>query len=381
MDPIYLDYNATTPLDPAVIEAMQPFWETHFGNPSSGHVYGQRCRSAIEEARRQVAGVIGAKDDEIVFTSGGTESNNHAIRGLVHARRDRGNHIITSAVEHPAVIEVCKDLERDGFEVTYVDVDGFGQVEPKDVERAICPATILITVMHANNEVGTIQPIQEIASKARRRGIAVHTDAAQSIGKIPVDVNVMEVDLLSIAGHKLYAPKGIGALYVRSGVSLRKLMHGADHERGMRAGTENVSEIVGLGKAAELARERFSERVAHCIILRDRLYERIETSGVEVCVNGHPKLRLPNTLSLSFPGIRAGDILAKLAEVAASAGAACHADGVKISKTLKAMGVPEEQAIGTVRFSTGSMLTESQVDAAAEAIVRVVRKLNAASTL
>jgi cysteine desulfurase NifS/selenium donor protein len=375
MQPIYLDYNATTPLDPAVIEAMRPYIETHFGNPSSSHVYGVRAKQAVETARRQVADMLGARPDEIVFTSGGTESNNLAIRGVAGALRSRGNHIITSAVEHPAVMEVCRYLEQNGFRLTVIPVDDFGCVDPAEVERALTSGTILITVMHANNEVGTIQPIREIADIAHRHGVLMHTDAAQSVGKIPVRVDELAVDLLSIAGHKIYAPKGVGALYVRTGVKLEKLMWGADHERGWRAGTENVLEVVGLGKACELCNERLGPRAAHMRVLRDRLFEGIRSRIPDVRLNGHPEFRLPNTLSLSFRGVEANAILSELGEVAASAGAACHADQVTISPTLQALGVPMEYAMGTIRFSTGAMLTEGEVDRAVDAVARVVEQL------
>jgi len=375
VDPIYLDYNATTPLDPAVVEAMRPYLDTHFGNPSSSHVYGARTKQAVETARRQVAEMLGARPDEIVFTGGGSESNNLAIRGVAQARRERGNHIITSTVEHPAVAEVCRYLETQGFRVTVVPVDETGLVDPADVERAISPATILITVMHANNEVGTIQPIREIAEIAHRHDVLMHTDAAQSIGKIRTNVGELGVDLLSVAGHKLYAPKGVGALYIRTGVRPVKLIFGADHERGWRAGTENVLEIVGLGKACELVSQRLEPRAAHMRALRDRLQAGITARIPEVRLNGHPQRRLPNTLSLSFRGIEANAILSELTEVAASAGAACHSDQVTMSPTLEAMKVPVDWAMGTIRFSTGALLTEAEIDRAIEAVVGVVERL------
>ena len=379
MEPIYLDYNATTPLDPAVVVAMRPYLETHFGNPSSSHVYGVRTKQAVETARRQVADMLGAQPDEVVFTSGGSESNNLAIRGIAHANREKGNHIITSAVEHPAVTEVCRYLESQGFRVTHVPVAEDGRVDPADVERALTPTTVLITIMHANNEVGTIQPIREIAEIARRAGVVMHTDAAQSIGKIPVNVDDLAVDLLSVAGHKLYAPKGIGALYVRTGVKPEKLIFGADHERGWRAGTENVLEIVGLGKACALVSEKLPQRAAHMRKLRDRLHEGITARLPDVRLNGHTEQRLPNTLSLSFRSIEAQAILSELTEVAASAGAACHADEVIMSPTLEAMHVPVDYAMGTIRLSTGALLTEADVDRAIEAVAGVVSRLRPAT--
>jgi cysteine desulfurase len=375
VEPIYLDYNATTPVDPAVVEAMRPYLDRHFGNPSSSHAYGVQAKKAVENARRHVAELLGARPEEIVFTSGGTESNNLAIRGVAHALRHKGNHIITSAVEHPAVTEVCRHLESQGFRVTVVPVDEYGRVNPADVEKAITPATILITVMHANNEVGTIQPIREIADIAHRHGVLMHTDAAQSIGKIPAKVDELGVDLLSVAGHKLYAPKGVGALYIRTGVKPEKLIFGADHERGWRAGTENVLEIVGLGQACELVSARLDARAEHMRKLRDRLHDGIKARIPDVRLNGHPELRLPNTLSLSFRGIEANAILSELTEVAASAGAACHADEVTVSPTLEAMGVPVDYAMGTIRFSTGAMLTEAEVDRAIEAVAGVIERL------
>jgi selenium donor protein len=319
--------------------------------------------------------MLGARPDEIVFTSGGSESNNLAIRGVAQTLRDKGNHIVTSAIEHPAVIEVCRYLESQGFRLSVVPVDGTGLVDPGDVEKVLTPATILITVMHANNEVGTIQPIREIAEIAHRNGILMHTDAAQSIGKIRVKVDELGVDLLSVAGHKFYAPKGVGALYIRTGVKPEKLIFGADHERGWRAGTENVLEIVGLGKACELVNENIDQRAEHMKKLRDRLHEGIAAKIHDVRLNGHPDKRLPNTLSLSFHGIEANAILSELTEVAASAGAACHSDEVVMSDTLKAMDVPVDYAMGTVRFSTGMLLTETDVDRTIEAVSDVVAKL------
>jgi cysteine desulfurase len=374
--PIYLDYNATTPIDPAVAEAMLPFLHRHFGNPSSSHPYGVAARQAIELARRQVAGLLGARPEEIVFTSGGSESNNTVIKGVATSSRERGRHVITSAVEHPAVIEPCRALEAEGYEVTYLPVDARGGVDPEDVARAIAPGTILITVMHANNEVGTVQPIAEIAALARRHGIPLHTDAAQSVGKIPVRVDELGVDFLSVAGHKLYAPKGVGALYIRTGRQLPKLVHGAGHESNRRAGTENVLEVVGLGKAAEIAGARLEEGARHMRALRDRLRSRLEDRLGPLRVNGDPDRGLPNTLSICFAGVDASTLLAEVGDrVAASAGAACHAEGVEVSTVLQAMRVPVDEAMGTVRFSVGRDTTESAVDEAAEVVAGAVVRL------
>ncbi len=375
MEPIYLDYNATTPIDPRVVDAIHPYLEHYFGNPSSVHSYGIQAKKAVEKARKQVATLLNARSDEIIFTSGGSESNNFAIKGVAFARRAKGNHIITTCIEHPAVTEVCRYLEREGFSVTWLGVDDFGMVDPRDVENAILPQTILISVMHANNETGTIQPIEEIGRIARDKGILFHTDAAQSVGKIPVDVTKLNVDLLSVAGHKLYAPKGVGALYIRRGVQLEKLMHGAGHETNQRAGTENVMEIAGLGKAAEIAQSRIEEPGSEIRVLRDLLHEGIRKTIPVVRLNGHPELRLPNTLSLGFPGIEAPLLLAEMTGIAASAGAACHADQVDISAVLTAMHVPYEYALGTVRFSVGRMTTLEEIELAVPIIVDAYRNL------
>ena len=373
--PIYLDYNATTPVDPIVAEAMIPFLSQHFGNPSSAHQFGIKTREAVEAARKQVASMLGCEIDEIIFTSGGTESNNYAIKGFAFANREKGNHIITSSIEHPAVMEVCKYLEEKGFNVTYLSVDEFGLVDPTDVEKAITPNTILITVMHANNEVGTIEPIKEISEIAHKRGIIVHSDCAQTVGKIPVRVDELGVDLLSIAGHKFYAPKGIGALYVRSGIRLEKFVHGADHELDRRAGTENVLEIVGLGKACELVEMNLSNYSKNMVVTLDNLENELEAKIKGIQINGHPEQRLPNTLSISFKGIEADTILSELDSIAASAGAACHSDQVEVSPTLEAMKVPVEYAMGTIRLSTGRYTTKEEIVKAVEEITKVINSL------
>jgi cysteine desulfurase NifS/selenium donor protein len=362
MNPVYLDYNATTPVDPAVAEEMIPFLTSVFGNPSSIHAFGSEARVAVERARKRLAGLLGCHPDEVIFTSGGTEANNLAIRGIAFANHSKGNHVITSSIEHPSVSEVCRYLERFDFRITRLPVDRFGQVDPADVEKAITPSTILITIMHANNEVGTIQPVGEIGGIAEKFGIPFHTDAAQSIGKIPTEAEKMKAGLVSVAGHKFYAPKGVGALYLRRGVKIEKLIHGADHEQNLRAGTENVMQIAGLGKASEICtREQDSLKLK---FLRDRLHAGIEAIIPEVRLNGHPDRRLPNTLSLGFPGVDAPTLLDRMKGVAASAGAACHAGSAIISGVLDAMKVPAEYARGTLRFSVGRMTTEAEVDRA-----------------
>jgi len=360
--PVYLDYNATTPHDAEVISAMRPYLEEHFGNPSSSHQYGLISREAIELARRQIASLLNSYPEEIVFTSGGTESNNHAIKGIAYANLHRGNHIITSQIEHPSVTDVCEYLRKNGFEITYIPVDESGLVNPTDIEKAITNRTILITIMHANNEVGTIQPIEEIAEIASKNGIIFHTDAAQSLGKILADINSLRVDLLTIAGHKLYAPKGVGALYIKQGTVLTKLMHGAGQERGIRAGTENVLEIVGLGKACEIAKRDFDKNYMQMQQTRDMLYLTLKEKIKDLRLNGHPEKRLPNTLSISFKGINANSLISKIKDyVAVSAGAACHSGVEKISSVLTAMRVPYEWAKGTIRFSTGKMTTDEEI--------------------
>jgi len=375
-DPIYLDYNATTPHDPEVIAAMRPFLEEEFGNPSSSHFYGSAPQKAVRDARRQVAALLSCRPEEITFTSGGTESNNHAIKGVAEAYGAKGNHIITSQIEHPAILEVLDYLEKKGMEVTYVPVDDQGLVRVSAVEGAITDRTILITIMHANNEVGTLQPISDIAKIAREHGILLHTDAAQSVGKIPTEVDTLGVDLLSIAGHKIYAPKGVGALFIRDGVKLAKFMHGAGQESDRRPGTENVLEIVGLGKACEVARRDLNRNMRHMQHMRDRLYEEIKDECSPVRLNGHPQKRLPNTLSISFEGLEANRILDQISpRVAASAGAACHSDRVEVSQVLQAMGVPLNWAKGTLRLTTGRMTTEADIDTAVQVICGAVDML------
>lgn len=372
--PIYLDYNGTTPHDPEVISEMLPYLKEHFGNPSTTYLYGQITKKAVENARRQVAGLLNCTPEEVVFTGGGTESNNYAIRGAALACREKGNHIITTSIEHPAVINVCLELEMNGFDVTFLPVDKDGLVSLSEVEKAVRPDTVLISVMHANNEVGTIEPIEEISKIAGKNNILFHTDAAQSVGKIETDVDKLGVNLLSVAGHKLYAPKGVGALYVRKGVRLEKFMHGGGQEGDRRAGTENVLEIVGLGKACEVAKRDMEKNMAHMRTMRDRLHRGLEENLKDIKLNGHPEKRLPNTLNISFKGTESPQILSMVEELlAVSAGAACHPG--KISYVLQAMNLSPDLCKSPIRFSTGKMTTEEEIDRAVEIVVKAVNKL------
>jgi cysteine desulfurase len=360
--PIYLDYNATTPIADEVAAAMSRFFREPYGNPSSMHWAGLPARDAIETARSQVAALLCCDATEIVFTSGGTEADNQAIKGLFFAKRDRGRpfHIITSGIEHPAVLEPCGFVERLGAEVTRLPVDRYGLVDPDDVRRAIRPGTALISIMHANNEVGTIQHLEEIASIGREHDVLVHTDAAQTVGKIPVDVESLGVDLLTVAGHKLYGPKGVGALFVREGVELEPLLHGADHEARRRAGTENVVQIVGLGAACEIAHASIDDDAVSR--LRDDLWAGLQDAfGEGVVLNGHPERRLPNTLNVGFRGMLGQEVLAAIPHVAASTGSACHEGTTHISPVLAAMGVPRDVALGAVRFSLGRHTTIAHI--------------------
>ena len=362
---IYLDFNASTPVAPEVIDAMRIVLEEPYGNPSSSHWAGNPAREALNKARMQVAGLLSCKVDEIVFTSGGSEANNHALKGAYFASGRADAHIVTTQVEHPAVINPCRFLERLGATVTYLQVDGFGRVDPDDVRRALRKSTVLISIMHANNEVGTLQPIAEIAQIAHEAGILLHSDAAQSVGKVSVTVQGLGVDLLSVAGHKLYAPKGVGALYVRNGVSLEPLIHGASHESGRRAGTENVLLDVAFGAACDLARTwRGADSVRE---LRDLFWDLLQNKfGDRVVLNGHPIERLPNTLNVSFVARVGAEILGRLPGVAASVGSACHAGSLELSPVLRAMGVAPEVGMGAVRFSLGRTTTRGEIEAVVE---------------
>jgi cysteine desulfurase len=369
--PIYLDYNASTPIAPQVREAMLPFLGEHYGNPSSGHWAGAPAAQAVAHARTQVAALLGCSPREIVFTSGGTEANNTALKGVVEASGRERPHVVTSAVEHPAIVEPCRYLERHGMDVTFVGVDSTGMVDPEDIAAAIRPETVLVSVMHANNEVGTIQPIAEIAHVAREAGVLLHSDAAQSVGKIPTRVDDLGVDLLSVAAHKLYGPKGVGALYVREGARLAPFMHGAGHEGGRRAGTENVLLDVALGAAAELAGDLAWTRGVRD--LRDWLWLQVrERWGERVVLNGHPMERLPNTLNVSFLGRDGREILAAMPDVAASTGSACHSGGTEPSPVLAAMGVSRAAGAGAVRLSLGRTTTREELETLVERLTEVL---------
>ncbi|NMG32622.1 cysteine desulfurase family protein [Aromatoleum evansii] len=376
--PIYLDYNATTPVAPEVADAMLPFLRERFGNPSSSHPYGRLAARAVGEARDEVAALIGARSGEIVFTGCATEANNLALLGVARALGHSRRHLVVSAVEHPAVMAPARWLEANGWSLTVVPVDGHGRVSPDDVARALRPDTALVSVMHANNEVGTIQPVAEIAAVTRSRGILLHTDAAQSAGKVEVNVDRLGADLLTLAGHKFYATKGVGALYVRTGTPIRPVLFGADQEHGLRPGTENVPAIVGLGAAARLARERLPDAGGRLRGLRDRLHEALARSVPGLVLNGHPDERLPNTLHLSFPGVTGRALLEAAAEVvAASVGSACHAEHDAVSGVLAAMSVDVACARGAVRLSVGMMTTGDEVDRAAAGLIAAWRALTA----
>ncbi len=372
-DPIYLDHNATTPLLPEVVDAMLPFLVTHFGNPSSGHVYGVRAREAVARAREQVAALLGCEADEILFTSGGTEANNLAIRGVVEAASGR-RRVVTSVIEHPATARPCTWLERHGNAVARLGVDGDGRVLVSQAERAIDAETALVTVMHSNNETGVLQPVSELARLGRSVGAIVHTDAAQSVGKLSVSVRELDVDLLSVAGHKLYAPKGVGALYVKRGTPLSPFALGAGHERGLRPGTENVASIVGLGVACDTASRDLDARAATQRSLRDALWERLALGVPGLALNGHSELRLPNTLNVRFPGASGEAVLSDAPEVAASTGSACHEGHERASAVILAMGIAPEAALGSVRLTLGRSTTADEVERAADALIASWRR-------
>lgn len=373
MKPIYLDYNASTPVAPKVLDEMLPYLKDKFGNPSSTHPFGVACRAGIEQARERMAMLLGCEASEIIFTSGATESNNMVIKGIAKAA-GKGKHFITSRIEHPAVLEPCRHLERFGYAVTYLPVNQFGMVDPVDLEKAITPDTSLVTIMHSNNEVGTIQDIKELARIASSRGVLFHTDAAQSVGKVRVQVAELNVDFLTVAGHKFYAPKGIGALYIKNGRKLLPMLHGAGHEHGLRPGTENAPYIVALGAAAMIAAPFLDTEGPRQMKLGKRLFAGLQKTGLKVHLNGHPEKKLPNTWNISFEGVTAVEVMEALEGVAVSPGAACHGDLVEPSHVLVAMGTDPALARGAIRFSLGRETTEAEIDTVIEKLKKGLKK-------
>lgn len=383
MKKVYLDYAATAPCDPEVLKAMEPYFLKEFGNASSIHSFGQEAKKAIEDARETLASFLGAKPEEIIFTSGGTESNNFAIEGVTHALEKKGNHIITTGIEHHAITEPCKFLEKRGFKVTYVGVDKYGLVSPDDIKKAITDKTILVSVMHANNEIGTIEPVAEIGKIVRDKGIYFHTDAVQTVGHIPTNVNNLNVDLLSLSAHKFYGPKGVGALYVRKGTRIESFLHGGDQEKGKRASTHNTPGIVGLGKAIELCRDKMEEEASFQTALRDRIIKEIKAKIPEVYLNGHPTQRLPNNINFSIRYIEGESILLSLdmLGIAASTGSACTSTSLEPSHVLLAIGLSHEFAHGSLRITLGRWTKEDEVDYLLENLPPIVEKLRQMSPL
>ncbi len=383
MKRIYLDNAATTPTDKRVLEAMLPYFTEIYGNPSSLHAFGQGARRMMEESRDKIASFIGAKPEEIVFTSGGTEGNNSAIKGIAYAKRDKGNHIITSKIEHHSILEACRFLEKQGFEVTYLPVDKYGIVDPDEVKKAITDKTILISIMHANNEIGTIQPIREIGKIARDKGVYFHTDIVQTMGHLPVNVNDLNIDSLSASAHKLYGPKGVGILYLRKGVRMSSFMHGGDQEKGRRASTHNVPGIVGFGKAIELAKQEMATEAVQLTSLRDDLIKGILTRIDDSFLNGHPDLRLPNNVNVSIPYVEGESMLMNLdmEGIACSTGSACSSSSLEPSHVLCAIGLPHELAHGSLRFTLGRSTTKDDITYVLEVLPAIVEKLRAMSPL
>ncbi|MBW6517074.1 MAG: cysteine desulfurase NifS [ANME-2 cluster archaeon] len=378
-----MDNSATTRPDPEVVSAMLPYFNEYFGNASSLHSFGQEAAGALNRSRQHVADLIGAQPDEVIFTSGGTESDNLALKGIAYLNKNKGKHIITSVIEHPAILNTCKNLQENGFTVTYLPVDDQGLVDPGDVEDAIKSDTIIISVMHANNEIGSIQPIEDISRLAHEKGVLVHTDAVQSVGKIPVNVDDLGVDMLSLSAHKIHGPKGVGALYVRKGTRLESLIHGGGHERGKRSGTENIPGIVGLAKAAELAARRLEKDSAHMANLRNAAITKILDSIPDSYLNGHPTMRLPNNVHLRFSYVEGESMLMLLnmKGVAVSTGSACSSKSLEPSHVLTALGIPPEQIHGSLRITLGRENTMDEVDYVVENLVEIVKKLRAMSPI
>jgi len=383
MKRVYLDYAATTPCDPEVIKAMEPYFLEKFGNASSIYSYGQEAKKAIEDSREVLASFLGADPSEIVFTSGGTESNNFVIKGVAYALEKKGNHIITTAIEHHAIIEPCKFLEKRGFKVTYVGVDKYGLVSQEAIKEAITDKTILISVMHANNEIGTIQPVAQIGKIAKEKGIYFHTDAVQTTGHIPVNVDELNVDLLSLSAHKFYGPKGVGALYIRKGTRIERFLHGGDQERGRRASTHNLTGIVGLGRSIELCQDKMAEEARYQIALRDKLIKEIPNTISEVYLNGHPTKRLPNNVNFSIKYIEGESILLNLdmLGIAVSTGSACTSSSLEPSHVLLAIGLSHEIAHGSLRITLGRWTKEDDINYLLEHLPKIVEKLRAMSPL
>lgn len=372
---IYLDYNATTPIDPQVVEAMQPYLHSNFGNPSSSHELGRQSLSAIQDARLQIAGLLRCEPNEIIFTSGGSESNNLALKGITHKHAHKGMHVIISAVEHPSISNVCQYLMVEGFRVSFLPVNSRGVIDPAELDEIITSKTLLVSVMHANNEVGSIQPIRELSDIAHDAGAIFHTDVAQSVSKIPVHVDELGCDLMSVASHKMYGPKGVGILYSKKGLTLEPIIHGASQEAGKRAGTENVASIVGMGKAAELVMSTLTAEMEHLAMLRDRLQTDLKEAFPQMRVNAAAAKRLPNTLSISFKEVTALQIIENLPDIYLSMGAACHRADGKGSGVLEAMGVPLEYQLGTLRMSLGRFSDESQIALATGKLVKTITYL------
>jgi cysteine desulfurase len=377
--PIYMDNHATTRTDPRVVEAMLPYFTEHYGNAASVHCFGQRASDAVDRARTEVATLIGAESKEMVFTSGATEANNLAIKGAAGMYRRQGDHIITTQVEHRSVLDPCRRLEREGFRVTYLPVDRYGQVCADQLAEAITPQTILVSVMLANNEVGTLQPLAEIGAICGERNVLLHSDATQAVGKIPIDVEALHVDMLSMSAHKMYGPKGVGALYVRRRVRLEPILDGGGHERGLRSGTLPVPSIVGFGTACELCAAAMTEEADRCRLLCDRLKQGLLEDLEDCTLNGHPHQRLPGNLNLSFPEVHGEALLMALKNLAVSSGSACTSASVEPSYVLRAMGVPDALAHSSLRFGLGRFNTMAEVEYAIEELVRVVRRLRAIS--
>ncbi len=383
MKKIYLDYAATTPTDPEVVKAMLPYFTDRFGNPSSIHSFGQEGKAAIEEARGKIASFLGAKQEEIIFTGCGTESDNFAIKGTAYANQNKGNHIITSSIEHPAVIKSCKFLEKMGFKITYLPVNKDGLIDPDDVKKAITDKTILISIMHANNEIGTIQPIAEIGKIAKEKEISFHSDAVQTFGHLPINVDELNVDLFSMSGHKLCGPNGIGALYIGKGTRIVPFMHGGEQEKRRRASTENVPAIVGFGKAVEIARETMNEEAKKLTVLRDKLIKGIFEKIEHVRLNGHPTKRLPNNVNVSIEFIEGESMLLNLdmEGIAVSTGSACSSSSLEASHVLLALGLSHELAHGSLRFTMGRFTEKKDIDDVLEVLPKIVKKLRSMSPL